>query len=98
MAVIHTVVPSFIHVELLLVGVFGHGLGFLRHGVAILLVPVEILFLLHLCDHPVVVLLRPGDPGPGAPGTLGRELSEDQLLRELLEAGPQPGEDRNSAA
>ena len=46
MAVIHTVVPS--RVELLAVGVFSHGLGFLRHGVAIVLVPVEIIFLLHV--------------------------------------------------
>ena len=51
MAVIHTVVPSFIHVELLPAGALSHGLGSLRDVIpSLLLITVEILlFLNHNC-------------------------------------------------
>ena len=109
MAVIHTVVPSFIHVELLPAGALSHGLGSLRDVIpSLLLITVDILlFLLHLHDHLVVVLLRPGDlsllglgrrldPGPDWLGSLCSEVGQDQILWEPL--SPDPGPNTSTAS
>ena len=110
MAVIQTVVPSFIHVELLPAGVLSHGLGSIRDVIpSLLLITVEILlFLLHLHDHLVVVLLRSFpdlsllglgrrlDSDPSWLGSLGSEVGQDQILWEPL--SPYPGPNTSTAS